>query len=90
MAEADTSHNYEPMRVNPVEEAIQGTEVSKPITSTKPSLWEEINRGWKWVVFLWRMLPRLGGFRGIVQTLFAITSLLITRLLTQWGLIRKK
>lgn len=90
MSEADTSQNYEPVRVNPVEEAVQGSEVSKPVTHTKPSFREEINRAWKWVVFVCRMLPRLGGVRGIVQSLFLITSLLITRLLAQWGLISKK
>lgn len=90
MSEADTNQNYQSVTVNPVEEAAQENEASYPVQPTKPSLFEEISRGWKWAVFIWRMLLRLGGFTGIVRSLFLIVSLLITRLLTQWGILDKK
>lgn len=86
MSEADTCQTNEPMRVD----SLQENKVSYPVQPTKPSLLEEIKRGWKWVVFIGRMLPRLGGFTGISKSLFVIISLLVTRLLTQWGLIERK
>jgi hypothetical protein len=72
------------------ENALQDNEALQPIQPAKPSLREEIERGWKWVVFVWRLLPRLGGFSAIVRTFFLVVSVLITRMLTQWGLIKHK
>jgi hypothetical protein len=64
--------------------------VANEVTATKMSIWGEIKKGWEWVVFTWRMLGRLGGFRAIVNTIFRIISLLIQRMLVQWGIISKK
>lgn len=47
-------------------------------------------KGWEWLVFIWRMLPRIGGFGALVRTLFLIISVLTTRLLFQWGLLKNK
>jgi len=56
----------------------------------RPSLWQEIKRAWEWVVFVRRMLPRIGGFGAWLRTLFFVISLLITRTLAQWGIIKPK
>lgn len=56
--------------------------------STKPSLIEEIKKGWEWVVFVRRMLPRIGGFGSWFRTLSSVISLLIIRFLAQWGIIK--
>ncbi|MBD2261015.1 hypothetical protein H6G13_25925 [Pseudanabaena sp. FACHB-2040] len=58
--------------------------------SVKPTLWEEIKRGWEWVVFVWKLLPRIGGIGAWIRTLFFIISLLINRLLIQWKIIKIK
>lgn len=62
-------------------------EVVNQVKPAKITLWGEIMKGWEWVVFAWRMLGRLGGFRAIVGSFFLIVSLLIKRLLVQWGFI---
>lgn len=56
----------------------------------KPSLWEEIKRGWEWVIFVKTMLPRVGGLGEWIQTFYFIFSLMIKRLLTQWKIIQSK
>ncbi|HEY9635685.1 MAG TPA: hypothetical protein V6D14_19935 [Coleofasciculaceae cyanobacterium] len=86
MSESDTRQNYEPVTVNPAEEAVQNNQVSYPVQPMKPSLLEEVRRGWKWVIFIWKLLPRLGGFTKIVQSLFLLVSVLIRRLLRQLGI----
>jgi hypothetical protein len=90
MSESDTYQANEPGKVNLAEETDREHQLPYPVKPTKPSLLEEIKRGWKWVVFIGRMLPRLGGFTGIVRSLFLILSLLMTRLLRQWGIINNK
>jgi hypothetical protein len=49
----------------------------------KITLWGEIIKGWQWVVFSWKTLSRLGGFKEIVQALFSAVVLLVRRSLTQ-------
>jgi hypothetical protein len=60
-----------------------------PAQSTSVSLTEAIKRGWDWVVFVWRMLQRLGGPLEVLRTFGMIISILVTRLLTQMGLFQK-
>ncbi|MBV9389899.1 MAG: hypothetical protein JOZ78_26035 [Chroococcidiopsidaceae cyanobacterium CP_BM_ER_R8_30] len=60
------------------------------VKPAEPSLWGEIMKVWEWLVFIWRMLPRIGGFGALVRTLFLIISLLTTRLLVQWGILKNK
>jgi len=52
--------------------------------SVKPSLWEEVQKGWQWVVFSTKMLGRMGGPVSIVQTLGGTLGILIQRTLRQW------
>jgi hypothetical protein len=54
------------------------------------SMWEEIRKGWEWVVFSIRMLGRMGGPAAIAQTLGGTLMLLIQRTLRQWGIGGKK
>ncbi len=90
MYQSQPSPTAKSVKVNPGENTFQEDTISPPMQSSKPSLSEEIARGWKWVIFVLRLLPRLGGVRGILRTLSLVGSLLITRLLTQWGLIKQK
>ena len=90
MYQSQPSPTADSVKVNPPENAVQDSPVSPPVKPSKPSLSEEIARGWKWVIFVLRLLPRLGGVRGILRTLSLVVSVLITRLLTQWGWIKKK
>ena len=90
MYQSQPSPTAESVKVHPGENAVPEDTVSQSVQPSKPSLSEEIARGWKWVIFVLRLLPRLGGVRGIFRTLSLVVSLLITRLLTQWGWIKKK
>lgn len=56
----------------------------------KPSLWEEIGKGWEWVVFSWQMLRSIGGPVAIARTLGSVLCLLLKRTLVQWGLIKPR
>lgn len=78
------------MSSNPDIESTGAKEDSDREKPAKPSLWSEVMKGWEWVVFVSRILPRVGGFRAWVRTLYFIVSLLITRLLAQWGIIKPK
>lgn len=88
MLEANTS-STESVRINPTNQSAEETESHQPLPA-KVSLWEAITRGWEWVVFTWRMLQRLGGFGAIVRSLSLVLSLLIKRMLIQWGIIKLK
>lgn len=54
------------------------------------SLWQEVRKGWEWVVFSTRMLGRMGGPVAIARTLSGTLALLIQRTLRQWGIGGKK
>jgi hypothetical protein len=54
-----------------------------PAEIEKMTLWGEMIKGWQWVVFSWKTLSRLGGFKEIVQALFSAVVLLIRRSLLQ-------
>lgn len=67
--------------------------LTPPRRTSKPAkitLWGEIKKGWEWVIFCWTMIHRLGGFRQITYSLFLTISLLVKRMLVQWGVIQKK
>jgi hypothetical protein len=49
----------------------------------KMTLGGEMIKGWQWVVFSWKTLSRLGGFKEIVQAIFSALVLLIRRSLVQ-------
>lgn len=87
MSEANTSPTPESARINLTNQSAEQIESHQP-TPAKVSLWEEIIRGWEWVVFTWRMLQRLGGFGAIVRSLLSVLSLLIKRMLIQRGVIK--
>ncbi len=61
-----------------------------PPSATSLTLKEHIKRGWDWVVFVWQMLQRLGGPMDILRTFGTIFSILVTRLLVQLGLKKRK
>lgn len=81
-------------------EPYQKEEVRSPQNSPSPSppppppppltLKENIKRGWDWVVFVWQMLQRLGGPLDVLRTFGTISSILITRLLVQLGLKKRR
>lgn len=54
------------------------------------SLRVEIQRGWLWVKFVWRMMGRLGGPLDILAALWELIVLLVTRTLKQWGLLKPR
>lgn len=54
------------------------------------TLKEHIKRGWDWVVFVWQMLRRLGGPLDILRTCGTIVAILLTRLLIQLGLKKRR
>ncbi|CAN1211199.1 hypothetical protein TUMEXPCC7403_13440 [Tumidithrix helvetica PCC 7403] len=62
---------------------IEPNQVNVPAEPAKITLWGEIVKGWQWVVFSWKTLSRLGGFKEIVQALFSALVLLIRRGLSQ-------
>lgn len=53
------------------------------------TLRREIKRAWEWVVFVWKLGGRLGGFRAVIRTIFLVVSLLVRRTLVQWGWLRQ-
>lgn len=57
--------------------------------AAEPTLREAIRRGWDWIVFVWQLGQRLGGWRGVAHTLSTVSGLLVGRLLTQLGLGKK-
>jgi len=57
---------------------------------TKPSLKEDIRRGWDWVVFGWQTLRRLGGPIAILSAFYTVVSILVKRTLVQWGWLRDR
>ena len=71
-------------------ETVIPKELSHEEQSTSSSLAEEIKKAWEWVVFVKRLLPRIGGFKSWIRVLSFVISLLITRLLTQWRIIKAK
>jgi hypothetical protein len=75
------------MKDYPSHEPTENKDVSEPTDSAASSFWKEIEKAWEWIVFLAKLLPRVGGLRTWIQTFFLIISVLLTRLLTQWGLI---
>lgn len=89
MSELNTNAATELATSNDATSSTNQEEVVDEVKTTKITLWGEIMKGWEWVVFAWRMLGRLGGFREIVHSLFLVVSLLIKRLLVQWGIIDK-
>jgi hypothetical protein len=54
----------------------------------KPTLGGELRKGWYWMVFVWRMLGRMGGPLGIARTFWLVGRKLLHRTLVQWGVIR--
>ena len=52
----------------------------------KPSLLEEIRRGWEWAVFSIKVLSRVGSPIELAQTIFNSIKILVVRTLRQWGL----
>lgn len=90
MSESIIDSKTQPGKSNLTQKLADTEECSDRVTPAKPSLGEEIRRGWEWVVFLWRLLPRIGGFRAWVRTLVFIVSLLIKRMLVQLGMTQKK
>lgn len=50
---------------------------------------EQIKRGWDWVVFVWQMLRRVGGPLDLLLAFWTMISVLVGRLLTQLGILRK-
>ncbi|WP_218082310.1 hypothetical protein [Anthocerotibacter panamensis] len=56
----------------------------------KITLWTEIEKGRDWVVFVWNMLKRLGGVRGVLHTLGFLVTLLVQRALVNSGFVKKK
>ncbi len=65
---------------------LQENTEATPSTSyrSRPRLWEEIIRGWEWVVFSWKTLGRVGSIKAIVTTLISTFILLIQRTWRQW------
>ncbi|WP_019502943.1 hypothetical protein [Pseudanabaena sp. PCC 6802] len=45
----------------------------------KQTIWGEIVKGWYWVVFSWKMLQRMGGFRAIARSLATTLGILLKR-----------
>jgi hypothetical protein len=67
--------------------------LSPPPVSPSPTslpFKEHIKRGWDWVIFVWQMLQRLGGPLDILRTFGTIFSILMTRLLVQLGLKKRR
>jgi hypothetical protein len=60
------------------------TNTNNPDPKIKPSLLEEIGKGWEWVVFTFKMLSRVGGPIAIAKTLLNTLSILIGRTWKQW------
>ncbi len=90
MSESNTSQKTE--FLNPTLETRQVEEPQIPprVEPEKITFWGEIKKGWEWVVFSWRMLQRIGGFRELARTLSTVVSMLIQRTLIQWGVIQRK
>lgn len=89
MSELNTNTDTELATSDDATNSTNQEEVIDQVTTPKITFWGEIMKGWEWVVFVWRMLGRLGGFRETVRSLFLVVSLLIKRLLIQWGVIDK-
>lgn len=49
----------------------------------KPSLGEDIRRGWHWVVFSWKTIARVGGAGAWFRTLQRVAGILYARMATQ-------
>ncbi|MBC8120836.1 MAG: hypothetical protein H7Y22_03240 [Gemmatimonadaceae bacterium] len=73
--------------MQPIHKTIDRDSVAAP--EEKYTLKREFGRAWEWVVFVWRLGRRLGGFRAIIRTVFLIVSLLVRRTLVQWGWLRQ-
>ncbi|MDW8203020.1 MAG: hypothetical protein RML75_17635 [Cyanobacteriota bacterium SKYGB_h_bin112] len=58
--------------------------------SAPPSLRENLKRAWDWIVFSWRTVKRLGGPVEILSALYTVISILVRRLLVQWGWLRDR
>ncbi len=90
MSESISGSKTQPVKSNLAQKPTDAQECGVRVKPAKPSLWEEMRRGWEWVVFVRRLLPRIGGFRAWVRTLVFIVSLLIKRMLIQLGMTQKK
>jgi len=64
-------------------------DIEQPPQAAPISFGEQIKRGWDWVVFVWQMLRRLGGPLDWLLAFWTLISLLLTRLLTQLGVLKK-
>lgn len=88
MSELNPSTEHELATNDYATSSTNSDQVVDEVKPAKITLWGEIMKGWEWVVFAWRMLGRLGGFMAIVQSLFLVVTVLIKRLLVQWGVIK--
>lgn len=64
--------------------------VESPQAPTRVPLSEDIKRGWEWVVYVWRMIRRLGGPIEVSRTAYLIISMMAKRTLVQWGWIKRQ
>jgi hypothetical protein len=71
----------------PPESPFQPSAIAQP-SPTKPSLAEDLKRGWDWIVFAWQTLKRLGGPLEILTAFSTVVSILVKRTLVQWGWVR--
>ncbi len=60
-----------------------------PQSPTRVPLSEDIRRGWEWVVYVGQMIRRLGGPIEILRTAYLIISMMVKRMLVQWGCMKR-
>lgn len=66
------------------QEQIQAEIKTQQPQPSQSSLWEEVLKGWEWVVFSWKTLARVGGPKEILNTLISTLAILWQRTQRQW------